>query len=123
MMRREFVLTGSVFLTGLSGCLSDQDAQQDSVIDVINQTDSELELSVRLHDGDSAFAVEGIVLASGEQTQFEQAITSDTRTIRFVVKILDPIERTYEQEELPTGVPEYSVRVQSDGVDVVWAEN
>ena len=122
-MRREFVLTGSAFLTGLSGCLLDQDAEQDSVIDVINQTDSELELSVRLHDGESAFAVEGIVLASGEQTQFEQAIPSDTRTIRFVVKILDPIERTYEQEELPTGVPEYSVRVRSDGIYVVWAEN
>jgi hypothetical protein len=38
------------------------------------------------------------------------------------VEILRPQERTYEENEIPVGVPEYDITIQSDDINVIWAE-
>jgi hypothetical protein len=123
MFRRNFVATAGLLFC--SGCLSDisQNRQSDSEFIITNERDSKLEVSIRLKDGNRAFAVEGFVLDEGETNRFTAGFVSVEGKISIAAKILSPQEMTYEQEEIPVGVPEYDIRIQSDSIDVVWAES
>lgn len=125
MIRRKFLATCGLSFCG--GCLSDsaQNLQADSKFIVTNKRDSELEVSIRLKDGESAFAVEGFVLASGETNQFAAGLhnVDAGNGMSIAAKILSPQEAIYEQEGIPVGVPEYNISIESDGITVTWAEN
>jgi hypothetical protein len=107
----------------LSG--SKQGSQSDSEFLVANERDSELEVSIRLKDGERAFAVEGFVLAGGETDQFTAGLhNADTEgDMSIAAKVLSPQKATYEQEGIPVGVPEYTINILSDSLDVIWVEN
>jgi hypothetical protein len=121
MFRRTFVATGGLLLW--SGCLSDsnQDWQDDAAFVVTNKRDTELDVSVRLTDGESAFAVEGFRLGAGETDEFEQSVP-ESQPMSVVVKIIDPVEETYEQR-IRVGAPRYTVQLQSDGIETTAVEN
>jgi hypothetical protein len=106
-----------------SGCLSDpnQDWQADSEFAVTNERDNELEVSVRLRDGNSAFAVEGFILDDGETGTFEQSVPENP-PVSVVAKLIDPVEETYEQR-IRAGAPEYTVQIRPDSVEATPAEN
>jgi hypothetical protein len=125
MTRRKFLATVGLLLCG--GCLSDseQESPTDSEFIITNERDIELEVSIRLKDGESAFAVEGFVLDSGESGRFTAGLynTSVEGNMSIVAKILSPQQTTYAQDEIPVGVPEYNISIQSDSISVTWAEN
>jgi len=125
MIRREFIATGGILLFG--GCLSssEQDPPEDSEFIVTNERNNELEVSIRLKRGESAFAVEGFVLDSGESDQFTAGLhNADVEEeMSIAAKIISPRQTTYEQNGIPVGVPEYDISIQSDDINVIWAEN
>ena len=125
MIRRKFLALSGLSFCG--GCLSDskQGLQADSEFIVTNERDSELEVSIRLKDEESAFAVEGFIFDSGETDQFTAGLHNvDVEgDMSIAAKILSPQEATYEQGEIPVGVPQYNITIQSDGINVIWAEN
>jgi hypothetical protein len=123
MLRRKFVATGGLLIC--SGCSSDadQNAQTDSEFVITNERDSELEVSIRLKDGKSAFAVEGLVLDGGTTSRFTAGFVNvNGEDMSIVAKILNPQEATYEQKAIPMGVPQYRIRIHSDDINVIWAE-
>jgi hypothetical protein len=102
-----------------------QDAKADSTLNITNERDNELEVSTRMKDGNRSFAVGDFVLDKGKTKEFTARFVNmeDVPGMSIAAKILSLQETTYEQEEIPVGVPEYDIRIQSDGIDVVWAEN
>lgn len=125
MIRREFFTTGGALLFG--GCLSssERDSPEDSEFIVTNERTNEVEVSIRLKDGESAFAVEGFVLDSGASDRFTAGSQSGDveGEMSIAAKIISPQQATYEQSEIPVGVPEYNIIIQSDDINVIWAEN
>ncbi len=125
MIRREFFATGGTLLFG--GCLSnsERDPPEDSEFVVTSERNNELEVSIRLKDGESAFAVEGFVLDSGESDRFTAGSQNGDveGEMSIAAKIVSPQQATYEQSEIPVGVPEYNISIQSDDINVIWAEN
>ena len=121
MFRRKFVATGGLLLC--SGCLSDstRDWQADSEFVVPNERDTELEVSVRLRDGESAFAVEAFILDAGETGKFEQSVPEHP-PVSVAAKIINPVEETYEQR-VRAGALEYTVQIRPDSVEATPAEN
>ena len=125
MNRRRYIVTSGLLVC--SGCVSDaeQEPPPASEFTVENTRDTEIDVSIQLKDGESAFAVEEFVLDPRGTARFTMAFhdLAVGRDMSLVVKILEPQEAAYEQEALPVGVPVYRITIQSDGVDVVWAEN
>ena len=119
MTRRKFLT--AVGMLVWSGCVSPSSpsSRTDSTITVTNRRNRQVEVSVRLMDGKSAFAVEGFELDAGETSQFDQALPETPPTMNVVVKILEPVEKTYEQR-IRAGVSEYAVQIRSDGIEVIW---
>ena len=124
-MRRELLGIGGMVL--FSGCLTvpEQEPPRDSEFIVTNERDNELEVSIRLKQGDSAFAVEGFVLNSGESGRFTAELHSGDveGNMSIAAKIISPRQRTYEQNGIPVGVSRYNISIQSHDINVVWAEN
>ena len=100
-----------------------QDTQPDDAFHITNQSDGKLDVSTQLEDGNRSFTVEEIVLDQGATKRFRAQFVNVEAGMSIAVEILRPQERTYEENEIPVGVPEYDIRIQSDGIDVVWAEN
>lgn len=125
MIRREFIVTGGILL--FDGCLSnsEQNSSEDSEFIVTNERDNELEVSIRLKRGENAFAVEGFVLDSGESDRFTAGLHNAEmeEEMSIAAKIISPRQTTYEQNGIPVGVPEYDISIQSDDINVAWAEN
>ena len=101
-----------------------QDAKADSALNITNERDNELEVSTRMKDGNRSFAVGDFVLNEGKTKEFTARFVNmqDVLGMSISVKVLSPQETTYEQKELPVGVPVYDIRIKSDGIDVTWAE-
>ena len=101
-----------------------QDAKADSALNITNERDNELEVSTRMKDGNRSFAVGDFVLDKGKTKEFTARFVNmqDVLGMSISVKVLSPQETTYEQKELPVGVPVYDIRIKSDGIDVTWAE-
>ena len=93
-------------------------------MNITNERDNELGVSTRMKDGNRSFAVGDFVLDKGRTKEFTARFINmeDVLAMSIAAKILSPQETTYEQEA-PVGVPVYDIRIQSDGIDVVWAEN
>lgn len=121
MNRRKLLATGWLLVS--SGCLSGP--EQDSKFVIVNERDSELEVSIRLKDGESAFAVEGFVLDGGETNRFTAGVrgANVAGDMAIAAKILSPQEATYEREEIPTTASEYEISIQPDSLDIAWAGN
>jgi hypothetical protein len=121
MHRRKFVATGGLLLC--SGCLSDpyRESQEKSEFVVTNRSSNKIDLSLRLTNERGAFAVEGLVLESGDTGQFEQAVPESLKTMNIVAKILDPVEKVYKHR-IRASVPEYIIQIQSDNMEVIWDE-
>lgn len=102
-----------------------QDAQADSAVNITDERDNDLEVSTRTKDGNRSFAVGDFVLDEGETTEFTARFVNmqDVLGMSISVTVLSPQATTYEQKELPVGVPGYAIRIESDGIDVIWAEN
>jgi hypothetical protein len=115
MFRRGFISISGVLL--FSGCIADsgRDWQPDSVFMITNERDNEIEVSVRLKDGQSAFAVEGLVLEGGETREFEQSIP-ENQPLSVATKIINPTNETYEKS-ISEGAPKYTVQIQSDSIE------
>ena len=111
MFRRRFISISGVLL--FSGCIADsgRDWQPDSVFMITNERDNEIEVSVRLKDGQSAFAVEGLVLEGGETREFEQSIP-ENQPLSVATKIINPTNETYEKS-ISEGAPTSPVPIQS----------
>ena len=101
-----------------------QDTKADSALNITNERDNELGVSTRMKDGNRSFAVGDFVLDNGKTKEFTARFVSmeDVLGMSIAAKILSPEETTYEQEA-PVGAPVYDIRIQSDGIDVGWAEN
>lgn len=121
MIRRKLLALSGLLLCG--GCVSGSEDSEDFTFFVTNERDSRLDVSIRLQDGERGFAVEGFVLESGETGRFTAGFVNVPREITVVTKILNPREATYRQSEIPVGVPSYHINIQSNGINVVWAEN
>jgi hypothetical protein len=121
MFRREILATGGLLLG--SGCLADSyvDWQADAEFIITNERDNELEVSVRLKDGESAFAIEAFLLESGEMEKFEQSVP-EIPPLSVVAKIINPVEETYEQN-IRVGAPKYTVQIQSNSIETTSGEN
>ncbi len=115
MFRRRFISISGVLL--FSGCITDsgRDWQPDSVFMITNERDNEIEVSVRLKDGQSAFAVEGLVLEGGETREFEQSIP-ENQPLSVATKIINPTKETYEKS-ISVGASKYTVQIQSDSIE------
>jgi len=61
-------------------------------------------------------------LAADEQQQFTEQFPDNNRDITIEVSVSMPQAATHEAS-VPSGVPEYRVRIQSSDIGVVWAEN
>ena len=101
-----------------------QDTKDDSALNITNERDNELGVSTRMKDGNRSFAVGDFVLDNGKTKEFTARFVNmeDVLGMSIAAKILSPQKTTYEQEA-PVGVPVYDIRIQSDGIDVGWAEN
>ncbi len=123
MIRRSFLASGGLLLC--CGCVSDseQGSQADSKFTVTNERDTELDVSIRLMDGERAFAVDGFRLDDSETGRFTAGFSNVEGDMSIAAKLLSPQEATYEQTGIPVGVPEYNISIQSDGINVIWAEN
>jgi hypothetical protein len=118
MIRRKFLAISGLFLS--SGCLPELEDSKDSEFLISNKRDSELDVSIRLKDGERGFAVEGFMLDSGETGQFAAGFVGVAKNMTVVAKILSPQEATYQQKEIPVGIPEYDIRIQPNSISVVW---
>jgi hypothetical protein len=121
MIRRKFLALSGLSLC--SGCLSDSKDSQDSEFLITNERESGLDVSLRLKDGERGFAVEGFMLDSGETGRFTAGFVNVAQNMTVVTKILSPQKATYQQKEIPGGAPEYNITIQSNGINVVWAEH
>ena len=101
-----------------------QDAKADSALNITNERDNELGVSTRMKDGNRSFAVGDFVLDKGKTKEFTARFVNveDVLSMSIAAKILSPQETTYEQGA-PFAVPVYDIRIQSDGIDIGWAEN
>lgn len=99
-----------------------KDTQPDDAFRITNQSDGELDISTRLEDGNRSFTIEEIVLDQGATKRFRAQFVNVEAGMSIAVEILRPQERTYEQKEIPVGVPEYDITIQSDDINVIWAE-
>ena len=93
-------------------------------MNITNERDNELGVSTRMKDGNRSFAVGDFVLDKGKTKEFTARFVNveDVLSMSIAAKILSPQETTYEQGA-PFDVPVYDIRIQSDGIDIGWAEN
>jgi len=101
-----------------------QDAKADSALNITTERDNELGVSTQMKDGNRSFAVGDFVLDKGKTKEFTARFVNveDVLSMSIAAKILSPQETTYEQGA-PFAVPVYDIRIQSDGIDIGWAEN
>ena len=101
-----------------------QDAKADSALNITTERDNELGVSTQMKDGNRSFAVGDFVLDNGKTKEFTARFVNveDVLSMSIAAKILSPQETTYEQGA-PFDVPVYDIRIQSDGIDIGWAEN
>jgi hypothetical protein len=121
MIRRKFLAISGLLLC--SGCLADSKDSKDSEFLITNERDSRLDVSLRLLDGERGLAVEGFMLDSGETRRFTAGFVNVAKNMTVVTRILSPQKATYQQKEIPVWAPEYDINIQSNGINVVWAEH
>lgn len=121
--RRNLLSIGAALLCGMAGCLSlsEKNNRNKSTLEITNQRGAKLEGVIRFIDGENVVVEEPLNLSSGNN-QFEVEFPQDVRQVTLVIDLHRPAEQTYE-ESVPAGVPEYYITIQSDGIDVTWAEN
>jgi hypothetical protein len=88
---------------------------------VTNVIDDAVEATVRFTTGAEVIGETTVDLAADEQQQFTEQFPDDGRNITVEVSVSTPQAATHEAS-VPSGVPEYCVRIQSSGIEVVWAE-
>lgn len=99
-----------------------QDTQPDDAFRITNQSDGKLDVATELEDENRSFTVEEVVLDQGATKRFRAQFVNVEAGMSIAVEILRPQERTYEENEIPVGVPEYDITIQSDDINVIWAE-
>jgi len=88
---------------------------------VTNVIDDAVEATIRFTTGAETIGEVRLDLAANEQQQFTEQFPDDDRDITIEVSVLAPQAATHKTS-VPSGVPEYHVRIQPSGIEVVWAE-
>jgi len=124
MLRRTLLAGSAVVACSGSGCVSNSTLRStsESTVVVTNAIDDTVEATLRFTIGAGAIGEATVDLAADEQQQFTEQFPDGDRDITIEVSVSMPQAVTHEAS-VPSGVPEYRVRIQSSDIEVVWAEN
>jgi len=89
---------------------------------VTNAIDDAVEATVRFTTGAGTIGEATVDLAADEQQQFTEQFPDGDRDITIEVSVSTPQAATHKAS-VPSDIPKYRVRIQSSGIEVVWAEN
>jgi hypothetical protein len=121
--RRDFISIGVTLLYTTTGCvsLSGESHRDTSTVEITNQQSAELEGVIRFtYEGE--VIVEEPLGSRDENNRLEVEFPRELRQVTLAIELDSPEEQIYT-ESVPSGVPDYHVTIQSDDIDVVWAEN
>lgn len=121
--RRDFLSIGATLLCTTAGCVSpsEKDPQDTSTVEITNQRSTELEGIIRFTD-EGAVVVEEPLGSRDENNQLEVEFPRELKQVTLVIELDSSKEQIYKKS-VPAGVPGYYITIQSDDIDVIWAEN